>query len=113
MNRKPRPKNSESYSPGHEYTIDHLRRDIFVRRVAFMGAGVGSERTPRNELAFLLPSIRPPFVAMGIHEFRQSTQFARDVLCEVAFDRAAVREIRSSVCSSRPSSSEPVFIGAA
>jgi hypothetical protein len=39
--------------------------------LAFMGAGVGSERTPRNELAFLLPSISPPFVAMGIHEFRQ------------------------------------------
>jgi hypothetical protein len=36
-----------------------------------MGAGVGFERRPRNELAFLLPSIRPPFVAMGIIEFRQ------------------------------------------
>ena len=33
MNRKPRPKNSESYIHGHEHTIDHPRRDIFVRRV--------------------------------------------------------------------------------
>jgi hypothetical protein len=38
MNRKPGPKNSESYSHGHEHTIDHPRRDIFVRRVWLLWA---------------------------------------------------------------------------
>jgi hypothetical protein len=36
MNHKPRPKIRRCY--GHEYTIDHRRRDIFVRRVWLLWA---------------------------------------------------------------------------
>ena len=44
-----------------------------------MGAAVGSERTPRNELAFLLPSIRPPFAAMECLSFGRETHLPHAV----------------------------------
>jgi hypothetical protein len=61
MNRKPRPKNSESYSNGHEYTIDHPRRDIVVRRVWLLRARalVLNERHGTNSL---LVAEHPPAV---------------------------------------------------
>ena len=73
MNRKPRPKNSESYSNGHEYTIDHPRRDIVVRRVWVLRARalVLNERHGTNSL---LVAEHPPAVRCnGMPEFRQET----------------------------------------
>jgi hypothetical protein len=78
MNHKPRPKNSESFSYGHEYTIDHPRRDIFVRRIWLLWARalVLNERHGTNSPSCCRASTRRPLQ-------REYMSFGNRLICRM------------------------------